>query len=495
MYTSLKTPFHSPFVKPAALFLLLPVSIIFLTQCCNAGQLSLLPHDSANQAQVEWTSGPADASLGTLADIKIPKGYRFTGATGAGALLRKMNNPVPDGLVGILAPESGQWWVVLEYRDIGYVKDADKTKIDAAAILKTISDRAKHQNEERTIHGLPIIASVDWKLSPAFDAKTHSVEWAVLAKTQSTGVVNHTTRLLGRQGVLDATAVEPYQAAQAASDLVPLQELMKNMSFKQGQRYADYQKGDKISDIGLAGLIAGEDDSPVAQKDGVGTSSKSAGVWGWYVLVGVLAGGGVLLFRGVVLRRHKTHRVLSASPVVGNEISNGNGYAHAHAAATLLASATPPVPATPEIDLEPDEVKPVVEVKLDDVKPKMAINPNGSSKHRPSRRRRKVFDYHRFYVDTVMKLSSSSYTAEVPTPNGHTNGHSNGHSINRAIEGQSPSYADMNQAIAQAHMDLIANQKQLIEEQKHLMIQQAKLIDEKSKLLDRQTELFERDLL
>ena len=60
--------------------------------------------------------------------------------------------------------------------------------------LKIISNHAKRQNEERTLHGLPLITSVDWKLSPVFDAKTHTVEWAVLAKTQTAEVINHTMR-------------------------------------------------------------------------------------------------------------------------------------------------------------------------------------------------------------------------------------------------------------------------------------------------------------
>jgi hypothetical protein len=215
----------------------------------------------------------------------------------------------------------------------------------------------------------------------------------------------------------------------------------------------------------------------------------------------------VLLFLGVVQQRRKPRRELSASPVV-NGISHENEPAHEPAAVTFTA---PTVVA--EQVLESDEVKPV-EVKPIGERPQVAIATNGSSKHRPSRRRRKIFDYHRFYVDTVMKLSSSGYTAEVSTPNehahvhsnghtnGHSNGHGNGHSNGAANEGQPPSYVAMNQAIAQAHMDLIANQKELIEEQKHLLTQQAKLIDEKSKLiaektqlLDRQTELFERDIL
>ena len=236
------------------------------------------------------------------------------------------------------------------------------------------------------------------------------------------GVVNHTMRLLGRQGVLDATAVEPSQAGQAASDLVPLQDLMKNTAFKAGQRYTDYQKGDKVSDIGLAGLIAGEDDSAVAEKDDAATSGKSAGIWGWYVLAGVVAGGGVLLFLGVVQQRRKPRRDQSASPV-DNGTSNEMKHEPAHEPAAVAF--TVPAVVADQV-LESDEVKPV-EVKPIGERPQVAIATNGSSKHRPSRRRRKIFDYHRFYVDTVMKLSSSGYTAEVPAAGEHANGHSNGH--------------------------------------------------------------------
>jgi len=492
MYTSLTPTLSRAFVKPAAFFLLLSVFTVFLFQRCKADQpLTLSPSSSV---QVQWTSGPADASLGSLADIKIPKGYRFTDATGATLLLGRMNNPVPAGLVGILAPESGQWWAVLEYRNIGYLKDAAKTGIDAKAILKGISDRAQRQNEIRRIHNLPLIASVDWALAPAFDANTHILEWAVLAKVQSGQVVNHTMRLLGRQGLLDATVVEPYQA-QAALDLVSLKELMKNISFKPGQRYTDYQAGDKISQIGLAGLIEGDEDSATDQTDDVAPSVKSAGVWGRYVFAGVLAGGSVMLVWGVAQRRRKVQPVLSKS-LAGNGVGNGNGHT---SVASVQHHAVAPAPALAGNGLATVAARPAE-------RPKVAMARNGSTHrqgaHREGARRRKIFDYHRFYTDTVMKLSSSGYTAEVPPRNGHANGNANGHSPAHAIDDQSPSNGAGNQALMQAHLDLIANQKELIEEQKRLMIQQAKLIEEKSKLiaektqlLDRQTELFERDLL
>ncbi|HUA39281.1 MAG TPA: DUF2167 domain-containing protein [Candidatus Sulfopaludibacter sp.] len=480
--------------------MLLPVFIVFLTQAGKADQSSLLSLSSPSQVQVNWTSGPADASLGTLADIKIPQGYRLTDATGAAVLLGRMNNPIPQGLVGIIAPESGQWWAVLTYKDIGYVKGVDKGGINAAAILKTISNRADRQNEDRTIHGLPLITSVDWALAPVFDAKTHAVEWAVRARTQSAEVVNHTVRLLGRQGILDATAVAPYQDKSTAG-LVPLKELVKNISFKQGQRYTDYQPGDKVSNIGLAGLIMGDEDSAASQASDAVAPGKSAGAWGWYVLAGVIAGGGVMLVRGVVQqRRHQTRRApVTRSLVAGNAMGNGNGHAHVSAVTTV---ATSPVPSPESNNSQADKVE-TDGVKTDDVKPGVAkpeavVAQNGlngsanGSTHRRGARRKKIFDYHRFYTDTVMKLSSSGYTAEVTPRNGHTNGRSDGHSSAPAMEVQPASYGAMNQAIVQSHLDLIANQKALIEEQKRLVQQQTKLIEEKNKFIQEQNELLER---
>jgi uncharacterized membrane-anchored protein len=498
MCISFNTPVRKVSFKSELVFTLLLIFACFGISRSAGQQSSLLSFNSPGQEQIDWTSGPADASLGSLADIKIPKGYRFTDETGAGALLAKMNNPVPQGLVGILAPESGEWWVVLTYKDMGYIKDVDKDKIVAATVLKTISDRAQRQNEDRRLRGLPLISSVDWALSPAYDTKTHSLEWAVRAKTQSSEVVNHTVRVLGRKGVLEATAVSPYQSRNTEA-AIPLNELMKNISFKQGQRYTDYQKGDKVSNVGLAGVIIGDDDTSTAQNDEVATSSKSVTEWGWYVLIGVVVGGGVMLFRGVVHRHHKTRHVPSSGSVAshavgsGNGISNGNGHVHAP---VEVASSTAVITAS----LSAGET-----AARAGLKPKVSVSQNGSngSTHRGNARRKKIFDYHRFYTDTVMKLSSSGYTFEVPPRNGHSNGHAHGHLSAPVIETQSPSNQGVtNQALMQAHLELIANQKELIEEQKRLMMQQCKLIDEKTKLIDeksqllvKQTELFERNLM
>lgn len=493
MYTFIKNASRRALVKIAVV--LLPIPAVVSTLCSAGESLSLAAPD---EAVVRWTSGPARASLGSLVEIKIPAGYRFTDVAGAKDLLHQMKNPVPNGLVGILAPESGQWWAVLTYKDIGYVKDAGKSPIDATAILKSITDRAQRQNEDRAVHGLAPITSVNWKLPPAFDATAHTVEWAVQAQTQGAQVINHTMRLLGRQGVLDATVVEPYHNG---ADLTPLKSLMENISFKPGQRYTDYQKGDTVADIGLAGLITGDEDSVAAQKDTAAAAAKGAGGWSWYgyVGIGVLAGGGALLLRGAFRRRHHKKYDASVSALTNgigkeNEIGGIKTFAQTHAALALSAPAASDNGHQP-VDAKPAQVKPVA--KPEEIKTE-AVAGSGSHHHR-GERRRKVFDYHLFYTDTVLKLSSGSYVG-APNGAGKTNGRLNG-SLDRTAA-KKPAQGNLEQSIVQAHLDLIANQKDLIEEQKRLMIQQAKLIEEKSKLiaeksqlLDRQTDLFERDIL
>jgi hypothetical protein len=246
----------------------------------------------------------------------------------------------------------------------------------------------------------------------------------------------------------------------------------------------DYQKGDKVSNIGLAGLIIGEDDdTATAQNDQVTAPSKSVSGWGWYVLVGVIAGGVVMLYlyRGAAHRHHKTRQTPSSGLVEVNAISNGG--VHAHAPADVAT----PVPTVHDSPPANETVPP------GDLKPKISVAHNGSngSTHRPGARRKKIFDYHRFYTDTVMKLSSSGYTVEVPPRNGHASGHANGNSSDYAIEAKPASLA-MNQAILQTHLELIANQKALIEEQKRLVQQQTRFIEEKNRLIREQNALLER---
>ena len=140
-------PSPSDWRKYPVMVCLLPMLAVFQEQACRGQQLSLTPVMPSQE--IRWIVGPKKASLGTLADIDVPQGYRLTGEAGARTLLQRMKNPLPDGLVGILAPDSGKWWVVLTFTDVGYVKNADKERIDPASVLKAVQKRSEQQNAER----------------------------------------------------------------------------------------------------------------------------------------------------------------------------------------------------------------------------------------------------------------------------------------------------------------------------------------------------------
>ena len=65
------------------------------------------------------------------------------------------------------------------------------------------------------------------------DAEKHSLEWAVRVETPSAETVNDTVLLLGRQVVLEITAVEPYSNL---PEMAALKQVMQNVTFKEGQR-------------------------------------------------------------------------------------------------------------------------------------------------------------------------------------------------------------------------------------------------------------------
>lgn len=439
MRTSLTSCLGKGLSKASSSFWLFSVSLVFFIQPCGADQLSLAPLAASSQ-EPDWVLGPAKASLGSVASIEVPAGYRFTDGKGAQVLLRRSRNPAPKGLVGILTPDSGGWWIVLSYRELGYVPCGDQdSSVDTTAVMATLRERLQQQNMIGASRGLLQVSSIDWALKPIFDPNAHSLEWAIHAGNARGGVVNHTIRVLGRHGLIDATAVQVAQ--NAASDPVPLRQLMEKVSFNPGERYSDYERGDKVARVGLAALITEDMDAGAGS---MGPLAR-AGIWvGGIVFLGLVVWGGIEI-------RRRIRELLVAEGAGAAMMSRGhNGVARA--------------------------------------------SRNGSH-GRHGLKKVKVFDYHKYYSDLMLQVSSHPYV-QAPSANGVVSRNMNGYEASRSET------STMNKAITKANLELIANQTSLIEEQKRLLQEQARLIEEKSRLLreknnllEKQTELFERDLL
>ncbi len=210
--------------------------------------------------KIDWQRGPTVGHLGDIADINIPEGYQFAGKQGAQTALRITHN-IPSGKeLGVLVPSSADanWFMIFEFVETGYVKDTEKDSLDADAILKSIKSGTEAANEERQKQGWKPFHVTGWERPPFYDPQTHNLTWAIRGKGDDptdTGSVNHSIRLLGRRGTMNVDLVA--SPAEYASITPEFNTLISGFNYSQGSRYADFVKGDKVAEYGLAALIAG----------------------------------------------------------------------------------------------------------------------------------------------------------------------------------------------------------------------------------------------
>lgn len=238
--------------------------------------------------EISWSDGPTVGRLGSIAQIQVPAGYRFSGKRGAERFLELTEN-VPTGReVGILIPDveddSQFWFVIFEYDESGYVKDEDRDELDADALLTTLRKGNDAANRIRRERGWTTLRIVGWDKAPFYDERTNNLTWAIRGSVDE-GVdagesVNYSTRILGRYGTMNVDLVLDPSLLDA---VVPeFEALMEAFEYTPGSRYAEWVEGDPVAAYGLAALVAG----------GAGALALKSGLlqkFGKAIILGVLA--------------------------------------------------------------------------------------------------------------------------------------------------------------------------------------------------------------
>lgn len=237
------------------------------------------------EERIAWISGPAKVDLGSaLAEVQLPETLAFAGAADARRLLEAMGNISDGSEMGLIVPKAKDqdWFIVFEWNALGYVKDDEKDKIDAQALLESITEGTEKANEERKKHGNPALHVVGWVEPPRYDPVTHNLTWATLARNEAGHEsVNYNVRVLGRQGVTSVTLVDEPKNLPAAKPAVDA--VIAAFSYKPGKRYAEWVPGDKVAQYGLTALVAA----------GAGAAAAKLGLFAF--LGKLLAKGGKLV--------------------------------------------------------------------------------------------------------------------------------------------------------------------------------------------------------
>jgi uncharacterized membrane-anchored protein len=230
-------------------------NLVLLAACGLALAASSLCAQPSRSNKLDVLTGPATAKLGAVAQVGLPAGFSFVDGKTTRALMKASGEPTSGRELGLLMPTNEHWSVIFEFSDIGYVKDADKEKLDANKILKDIKEGTEEANKERERAGSPPLIIVGWEQPPHYDPNSHNLEWAIRATSDGRPMLNYNTRLLGRKGVMEVVLIcEPDQL----KDTLPtFRSLLAAHKFQTGESYAEFRKGDKLAKYGLAALITG----------------------------------------------------------------------------------------------------------------------------------------------------------------------------------------------------------------------------------------------
>lgn len=200
--------------------------------------------------------GPAQVELGHDLALDVPEDHVFLEKPVAAKLLEQNGSFYHENLLGIVVSKDEQapWFVVIRYEDEGYIKDDEK--LDGDEILSAIKEGQEQANEERVKRGFKALRIGGWTEAPHYDQAQHHLVWALNASTDDGTSVNYNTRVLGRRGFVSLNLVADPESIEASKPHVV--KLLKNTTFKQGARYADFQEGtDKVAEYGLAGIVLG----------------------------------------------------------------------------------------------------------------------------------------------------------------------------------------------------------------------------------------------
>lgn len=259
-----------------------------------------------------------------MSTITIKEGFRFLESDEADYVLTELwGNLKGTKPLGLLFPPNGSatsfdsYAYLLEYEDIGYVKDKDADDINYDDLLKDIKESQKKANEERAKQGLETMDLVGWAAKPRYDKERKLLYWAKEFRVSNTdeNSLNYDIRILGRKGVLTLSAI----ASMSQLDSVNrnLDNVLSMVSFDKGYAYADFDsKVDNVAAWTIGGLVAGK----ILAKAGF-----FALILKNIKLVGLgLVAAGSAIWRFITGRRRKEEEFVYETPPTSNTPEESN---------------------------------------------------------------------------------------------------------------------------------------------------------------------------
>jgi uncharacterized membrane-anchored protein len=216
------------------------------------------------ERSLHYKTGTVTLSNG-IATIQIPQNFKFLEGAEARYIIEDVwGNLKGQTALGMLVPAGSaasiaDYAFVVEYQDMGYVKDDDADKINYDDLLKQLKEESTDANEERRKAGIPAMSLVGWASRPYYDKTKNVLHWAKEFSVDGyeENTLNYDVRVLGRKGVLVLQAVSGVMQLDSVKQNID--PLLNAVAFTKGNTYADFDsKTDNIAAWTIGGLVAGK---------------------------------------------------------------------------------------------------------------------------------------------------------------------------------------------------------------------------------------------
>jgi uncharacterized membrane-anchored protein len=217
------------------------------------------------ESTLHYKTGKIDLGAG-IASINVPANFKFLDAGEARHVITDLwgNPPSNKDPLGLLFPansgatDPGSYAFIIQFDDMGYVKDSDADKIDYDDVLKDLKKGSAIDNIERKKLGLYTMDLIGWAAKPYYDKQRKVLHWAkefsVSGKEEN--ALNYDIRVLGRKGVLILQAVSDMSELDSVNNHI--NEVLGMVSFNDGHRYSDFNSNtDNVAAWTVGGLVAG----------------------------------------------------------------------------------------------------------------------------------------------------------------------------------------------------------------------------------------------
>jgi uncharacterized membrane-anchored protein len=217
------------------------------------------------ESSFTYQTGKIEIGSG-IATINVPSTFKYLGPSEAKYVIEDLwGNPKNDAPLGMLFPantnatDGGGYAFIIQFENIGYVKDADADKIDYDDLLKDLKESSVKENEERKKQNVFTMDLLGWAAKPYYDKNTKVLHWA--KEYSIPGAEKHTLnydiRILGRKGVLTLQAVSAIDQLDSVNTHIG--DVLGMVNFKEGNRYSDFDsKTDEVAAWTIGGLVAGK---------------------------------------------------------------------------------------------------------------------------------------------------------------------------------------------------------------------------------------------